>query len=174
MLRFTCLRGIISAGIVLVLGMTAACSTVSANSGPSATPPTIQWNIRNVNTSATQQLTGNQTITASLGDSYDVTVHGLSPSGVQTLSVGGGESWSCRSGDTGQNKTADIATNSTSQTPDSTGGVLDDLFLLESIDLTMDCQSGFTFSGGGFALNASASNFANQTTQATLAFNVSA
>jgi hypothetical protein len=173
MSRFLNLRAICCAGMMLILGAFGACSTVSANSGPSATPPTIQWNIRDTNTNATQQLTGNQTLTATVGDTYQVTVHGLSPSGVQTLSVGRGASWTCTSGDVGQNRTADFVTDTTSQTPDSTGGVLDDIFLIESVDLSMDCESGFTFSGGGYSLDATASNFAHQTVNATLAFNVS-
>jgi hypothetical protein len=168
-------RMVICAGAVIAGLAMIACvagSSITPNPSPSATPPVITWNIYNSATSTSQQASGNQSIALPIGGQYVVTVHAQTPSGPQTLSVSREASWDCIAGNVGQNMSATFNPDATSQAPNTTGQVGSDLALLESVDLRLRCNSGYSFASGSYTLAASAQNFANQTTSATLTLNV--
>jgi len=110
-----------------------------------------------------------------LGEALCQALHATSPSGVQTATIQPDESWTCEStggGEpVGQNKDAFIAPTTVNQT--AHGGTAEDtLFIFQAITLNMDCDSGFAFSGGGYGIDASATNFANMQVSASLSMNV--
>jgi hypothetical protein len=168
-------RGLLCASAIFAGLAMIACvagSSIAPNPSPSATPPVITWNIYNSATSTSQQTGGNQSLTLAVGGQYVVTVHAQTPSGPQTLSVSRAASWDCIAGNLGQQMSASFNPDSTSQTPDATGHVGSDLAILESVDLTMRCQSGSAFASGSYTVTANAQNFAHQSTAETLTLQV--
>lgn len=153
-------------GLVGVLAGTAAlvgCQQVPVNSSPSAVAPAITWSVTAVGGGSPVQLGANGSINIQPGKSYDVSAHAQSPSGVKSLVVSGSGGWTCRNGDVASSTTADLASVSSSQEPQN-GKAWDTLSTFEVIG-TGDhvCQAGYTLTGGGFGLTATAKNFAGMT-----------
>jgi hypothetical protein len=153
-------------GLVAVVVGTAAlvgCQQVPVNSGPSAVPPAITWSVTTVGGGGPVQFGANGALNIQPGKSYDVSAHAQSPSGVKSLTVSGSGGWSCRSGDVASSTTADLASVSSNQEPQN-GKAWDTLSTFEVIK-TGDhvCQAGFSLTGGGFGLTATAKNFAGMT-----------
>ncbi len=147
------------------------CQQVPVNYGPSATPPAITWSVTEVGGGLPVQFGPVGTLDVKPGRVYDVSAHAQTPSGVKSLTVSGSGSWGCRSGDIGSQTTADLATQSSQQQPQN-GQASDTLSTFEVIgvpDGNQLCAGGFTFSSGGFGLNATATNFAAMTRSGHLA-----
>ena len=140
------------------------CQQVPVDSSPSATPPAITWSVTEVGGGLPAQFGANATIDITPGRTYDVSAHAQSPSGVRSLTVGGSGGWSCRSGNIGQQTTADLATQASSQQAHD-GQAWDTLTTFETIGVNASqlCSNGFTFSSGDYGLIATATNFAGMT-----------
>jgi hypothetical protein len=151
-------------------GVLVGCQQVAVNSGPSATPPSITWSVTEVGGGLPMQFGAVAKVNIKPGQTYDVSAHAQTPSGVRSLTVTGSGSWSCRSGDIGSQTTADLASQSSAQQPID-GKAWDTLSTFEviGVDGSSLCSNGFAFAGGGFALNATATNFAAMTGNGHLA-----
>jgi serine/threonine protein kinase len=132
-------------------------------------PPTITWSVVNLDTGVTQQFTGNGSLTVHNGARYQVTLRAQTPSAPHSVSIGGGASWSCSSGDLESTSSEDFATQTVSQAP---GQKQTELSITQTANLSFGCSSGFTFSGGHYGLTGTATNFANQQTSGGLGFSV--
>jgi hypothetical protein len=147
-----------------------ACTKVTPSD---AGPPVLTWNVRTVATGATQDITGNGSIQAKLGDTYTVIFKAESPGGVHKVTLGGSATWGCIADGLGQTSTADELTDIQSDSSDAQGKVLDTLFLIRNRDLNFTCSSGFTFSDGTSVLNGTGENYFGKVATATLLFKVS-
>lgn len=154
-----------------VLVLTAAtCKTPAPSSD--ATPPTLEWVVRNADTNVSQTFTGSGTVNAKRGEFYKVTLKAIDPQGVHDILLGGSASWTCSSGAVAQNKIADFVTAKQTLNPDSAGNVLTQIFLLQDADLTFACSGGFSFTGGSEQLLGTGENYFGGKTNGTLTFTV--
>ena len=173
-LRFCCCFTVLCLAI-------ASCQKVPQPKSDS-TPPSLVWNVFNYGTSAQADHNGNPTINVKRGEKYRITLKANDPEGVKQIklnpSLGSGElSWTCKAPPGGenvaQNKNATLGPLVQDLSVDANGNVLTSIFLLQDVDFTMECQSGWSFTSGSGKLTGQASNFFNGTTTATISFNVS-
>lgn len=171
-MRIASVRSAIAAGLGTV--MLAACAQTMVNSGPSAVPPAISWIVQVVDSGDSKNVSGSGSVTVPRGGSIRVYVHAKSASGVKTVSLGQfvDASWTCISGNIGQNMDATIAGATQSQTPDAQNNVDLDLVLFQVYSVAFQCNSGFSYSGGSIGLNAKATNFAGKSVSASLTIKV--
>jgi hypothetical protein len=156
--------------IALCLLGAATCKTPAPKSD--STPPKLEWVVRNSDTNVSQTFNGNGTVNAKHGDFYKVTLKAIDPEGVHEITLGGAATWTCLSGDVGQNANADFATAKQPLNPDSMGNVLTQIFLLQDANLDFHCNGGFTFQGGNEQLIGTGENYFGGKTTGTLTFNV--
>ena len=167
--------GRIAACVLLVL---AACTNLKVKLPASdSTPPMLVWNVYSHDTSQQNDHPGSPTLTAKRGQTFRITLKASDPQGVKSIelnpTLGGGElAWQCTSGGLGQNKTATLAPMVQNLSPDSNGMVLTSIFLIQSLDFTMECQAGWTFKGGSGQLTGRASNYFGGVTTETIKFTV--
>jgi hypothetical protein len=166
MKRLALRAAFVCASLLLCFGILSACTTVPVQTGPSATAPVITWVVTEVGVNTPHILGANAQFTIQPGAQYDVSMHAKSSSGVKTLTVNGGEDWTCidtSSGEPlGQNSTGELAPQTVNQTAKN-GQAQDELFSFQELGLPdSPCNSGYTFSGGTIALNGTAANFANE------------
>ncbi|HEU5367796.1 MAG TPA: hypothetical protein VFU69_05015 [Ktedonobacterales bacterium] len=152
--------------LLLCFGILSACATVPIQTGSSATAPVITWVVTEVGVNTPHILGANAQFTIQPGAQYDVSMHAKTSSGVKTLTVTGGDDWTCISTGSGepigQNSTGDFAPQTVNQTAKN-GQAQDELFSFQELGLPESpCNSGFTFSGGAIELNGTAANFANE------------
>jgi hypothetical protein len=158
--------------LLLGIGILTGCATVPINTGSSATAPVITWVITKSGDSTVHTLSANAQFSIQLGVTYNVSMHANSSSGVKSISVGGGDDWSCINGDVGQNSTGDFATQNVNQTAKN-GQAEDELFSFQALGLPdSPCENGYTFVSGGIALDGTAANFANEQSTGHLAMTV--
>src|ERR1044071_1474657 len=158
---------------VLCLAM-ASCQKVPQPKSDSS-PPSLVWNVFNYATSAQADHNGNPTINVKRGEKYRITLKANDPEGVKQIklnpSLGSGElAWTCKAPpgpeNVAQNKTATLGPMTQDLSVDANGNVLTSIFLLQDVDFTMECQSGWSFTSGSGKLTGQASNFFNGTTTA--------
>ena len=147
-----------------------------------STPPKLIWNVFNHATSAQADHPGSPTIDAKRGEKFRVTLKANDPEGVKSIqlnpSLGSGEmSWTCKAPPGGeniaQNKTATLGPMTQNLSPDADGNVLTSIFLIQELDFTMECQSGWSFTSGTAKLTGQASNYLGGTTTETITFKIS-
>jgi|SRR5579862_6218147 hypothetical protein len=151
--------------LLACVGALSACSTtVPIDTGSSATAPVITWVVTPVGAPVPQTFGANGEMTIQLGVKYDISMHAKTSSGVKTLTVTGGDDWTCiaSNGDPlGQNTNEDFAPQTVNQTAKN-GQAQDELFSFQSLNLPdSPCNSGFNFAGGEILLSGTATNFAN-------------
>jgi hypothetical protein len=162
-------RTIFAIGAILLVSAS-ACKTPAPKSD--ATPPRLEWIVRNTNTNVSQTFNGSGTVNAKRGELFKVTLKAIDPEGVHEITLGGSASWTCTSGSVGQNKVADFATAKQTLNPDSSGNVLTQIILLQDADLSFPCNSGFSFTGGSEQLLGTGENYFGGKTNGTLTFKV--
>ncbi|HEU4833869.1 MAG TPA: hypothetical protein VFS90_05620 [Pyrinomonadaceae bacterium] len=166
--------------------LTVLCLAIASCKAPAptsdSTPPALVWNVFNYGTNAQADHNGNPTINVKRGERYRITLKANDPEGVKQIklnpTLGSGElSWTCKAPPGGeniaQNKTATLGPLVQDLSVDANGNVLTSIFLLQDVDFTMECQSGWSFTNGAGKLTGQASNFFNGTTTATISFSVS-
>ena len=160
---------------ILFLLFAVGCSPQIPKPTSDSTPPTLRWSVLNKADNSTQNISGSGTVTAHIGAFYVVTFFAEDPQGIHKINLAANKSWQCTSGDTAQNHGPSIGnTDSNTLQPDSQGNVVTSAFLIQNADIgPFDCQSGYTFNGGGLTFSGGGENYFNGTTQATLAFKVS-
>jgi hypothetical protein len=160
-----------SALALLLSSLAAACQTgqplkVDLPSSDSS-PPSLVWNVYSFNTGVQADHPGSPTLGAHHGEHYRITLKANDPQGVKQIqlnpSLGSGEiSWTCHStgGEPlGQSKTATLGPMTQDLSPDSSGQVLTGIFLMQELDIALDCQSGWSFQGGQVKLTGRATNY---------------
>src|SRR5262252_5204462 len=95
------------AAVFVVMGLT-ACDKVPKPTSDS-TPPSLNWHVENLTTSVAADYAGSGTVTGKKGDEFRVTLTAKDPEGIQKITMGGGYTRSCRSGDLGQTGNGDYA-----------------------------------------------------------------
>ena len=147
-----------------------------------STPPKLVWNVLDKASNANADHPGSPTINVHRGDKFHVTLKADDPEGVKSIELnpglGSGEiSWTCKAPPGGENiaqtKTADLGPQTQNLSPDANGNVLTSIFLIQDLDFTMECQSGWIFTSGKAMLTGRASNYFAGTTTETLTFTVS-
>lgn len=167
MRRMLTLSTIVAGSLLLAAG---TCKTPKPTSDN--TPPELRWFVHNNDTGNDLQLVGDASLPAKRGESYKVTLKAIDSGGVHKITLGGTASWTCTQGNIGQNKVADEVTDVQNLNPDSNNQVLTSIILIRDTNLTMPCQSGFTFSGGTRQLFGTGENYFGGVTNAKLTFNV--
>lgn len=160
---------ILAAGLLL-LGA-AACEKVDRpTSDP--TPPTLNWHVENRTTNTSQDIAGTGKVTGKKGDDFRVTLTATDHEGIQKISMGGGYTTACLSGDVGSN--AQGVFNSQNQTlaPDAQNKVLTQIFLIQSVTPDTTCPGGTDWKSTSIGLNGSGTNYFNGTTTGTLTITV--
>ena len=159
---------------LLTLLANPGCRRVPKPSSDS-TPPTLRWSVFNNETRTTQEIAGSGTVNAKQGESFRVTLFADDPQGIHEITLGSSTSWSCSSGDVGQNHGPSLdATDKQTLQPDSGGNVLTSIFLIRNANLgPFECQSGFKFGGGSVQLFGTGENYFNGVTKGQLTFSVS-
>jgi hypothetical protein len=160
------------AALAFVLLFAGTCKAPAPTSD--STLPSLEWVVRNTETSVDQKFTGSGTVIAKRGESYKVTLKAIDPEGVHEITLGRNATWTCENGGVAQNVNADSATSKQTLDPDSMGNVLTEIFLIRDKNLLLDCQPGFTFAGGSDQLTGSGTNYFGGKTKGTLTFKVPA
>jgi hypothetical protein len=168
--------------LLMALGFTIiGCQKVKKPTSDS-TPPKLVWNVLNHGTGAQADHPGSPTIDAKRGEKYRITLKANDPEGVKSIqlnpSLGSGEmSWTCKDPPGGenlaQNKNATLGPMTQNLSPDADGNVLTSIFLIQELDFTMECQSGWSFTSGTAKLTGQASNYFGGSTTETITFKVS-
>jgi hypothetical protein len=168
---------------LLSIATLTACSDAKVKQPSSdSTPPLLVWNAYNFDTSVQADYPGSPTINAKRGERYRITLKANDPEGVKQIQLnptaGSGEiSWQCVTPPGGvklaQNKSAALGPMTQNLAPDASGYVLTSIFLIQQLDLAMDCQPGWSFASGTAALTGVASNYFGGVTTEILSFNVS-
>jgi hypothetical protein len=165
---------------MVLISSCATCPKAKVNS-KDATPPTLTWNVMNMETNAGGDHPATTALNAKRGESYRVIAKAHDPDGLQSIAMNQGFSgeaqWTCTTHSGGENlgqtKTATFAPAEQKLTPDANGEVLQDIFLIQNVDLTMPCQdASWQFSSGNVTLTAQAKNWGNQVTSGTLTIHV--
>jgi hypothetical protein len=158
------------AAALLSVAIASGCKTTLPKSDP--TPPALTWDVYNFATSTHQTFSGNAgPVHVHPGESFRVTLTAEDSGGVHKIGLGGGGTYTCLSGEIGQNTSVDLAGQEQTLHPDAGNQVLTKIFLLQNVDLNAwTCSPGFTFSAGSLTLIGSAENYFSGKTQATLTF----
>ena len=157
---------VVCSSLLLCFGILTGCATtVPIDTGNSATAPVITW-VVTASSMPVQTFGANGAMTIQLGVTYNISMHAKTSSGVKTITVMGGDDWTCldTSSDPplGQNSDGDFAPQTVNQTAKN-GQAEDELFSFQALSLPdSPCNSGYTFSGGEIALDGTAANFANE------------
>lgn len=174
-------RSTLTVACIICLLSIIGCKKVPKPTSDS-TPPKLLWNVLDNATSAGSDHSGSPTINAHRGDKFHITLKANDPEGVKSIELnpglGSGEiSWTCKAPPGGENiaqtKTADLGPQTQNLSPDASGNVLTSIFLLQDLDFTMDCQSGWIFTSGKAVLTGRASNYFGGSTTETLTLNIS-
>ena|SRR6266498_1964585 len=137
-----------------------------------STPPRLQWVVRNANTNVSHTFNGTATMNVRHGTLFHITLNAIDRQGIHEITLGAHATWTCRSGNLGQQR--DAAEKKQVQTlhPDASGHVLTRIFLLRD-STAMPCGSGFHFSHGSETFAGTGENYSQGKTTATLTLNVS-
>ena len=159
--------------ITLMLLLTAiGCSNSGKVPKPSSdsTPPTLRWNVYNLDSRTSQDISGSSTLTVQTGENYRVTLFAEDPQGIHKISLGSSTFWQCISGDIGQNHGPSLGVADIQELqPDGQNNVLTSIFLIKNATIgPFDCQSGYTFNGGDVTFSGTGENYYSGTTQAQL------
>jgi hypothetical protein len=162
----------LSISAVLALLALAACDKVDKPTSDS-TPPTLTWHVENrtQSTAADYPATG-ATITGAKGDEFRVTLTAKDPEGIHKITEGGGYVRSCISGDLGQSANGDFAPQTQTLNPDAEGKVLTSIFLINSYDPDITCNSGFNWTGTTITLDGTGTNYFSGTTNGSISITV--
>ena len=167
--------------LVVLFLLLGGCQKVKKPTSDS-TPPKLIWNVFNHATSAQADHPGSPTINAKFGEKFRVTLKANDPEGVKSIqlnpNLGSGEIvWSCKAPPGGENaaqtKSATLGPMTQNLSPDADGNVLTSIFLIQELDFTFQCQSGWTFTSGTAKLTGQASNYLGGTTTETITFKIS-
>ncbi len=136
-----------------------------------ATPPRLQWVVRNKSTNVSHTFIGNATMNVHRDARFLITLNAIDRQGIHEITLGAHATWTCRSGSLGQQR--DAAEKKQVQTlhPDASGHVLTKIFLLRDAT-AMPCGSGFHFDHGAETFVGTGENYAHGKTTGTLTLNV--
>ena len=137
---------------------------------PPADHPRLQWIVRNATTNVTHTFEGTASMNVKHGTLFRITLNVIDPQGVHKITLGGEATWTCRSGNIGQQRNATEATQAQTLHPDANGNVLTKIFLLRDSN-SMPCSNGFHFVSGSETLAGTGENYRHVTTKATLTLN---
>lgn len=159
-------------GLGLAAALCGACKTAPLP-GSDDTPPAIDWFVRNTTTDAVLEFSGNGgPILVNPGDQFHVTCFARDPGGVSEISLTVNSQWSCFMDTFTESAIGDGAPLVHQYEPDEDGEVPVEVFILEDVgDLsTLTCSPGYSFSGGGVTMVASAENFHGGSAVGSLGF----
>jgi hypothetical protein len=159
--------------LLLLLG---GCPTTSPNTHE-ATPPTLSWNVYDVNSRTSQNFTGNQVYTPTLGHEYRVTFTATDPGGIQQITLGDTRQWDCSTavgGSPGHYHVGPLSDPTDTQNMPAQGNVLTSLLLMRDITINAgqgqpwSCDAGTVFDCGNTTVVGTGTNFSNRTATASL------
>jgi hypothetical protein len=156
--------------MTLLLGAT-ACEKVPKPSSDS-TPPILKWHVENRTANTATDISGSGHVSGKKNDEFRITVTANDPEGIEKITMGGGYTRSCVSGNLGQTGNGDYAGQSQSLAPDAQGKVLTQIFLIQSVTPDVTCSGGFTWQGTSIGLNGSGTNYFNGTTNGSLTITI--
>ena len=126
------------------------------------------WNVYDHETGAQADHPGSPTLQAKRGDRYRVMLKAQDPQGVQSIQInptaGSGEiSWTCADlpgpPNLKQSKNLTLGPQTQNLAPDANDFVLTSIFLIQELDFTLSCQTGWLFESGTAELTGRASNY---------------
>jgi hypothetical protein len=135
------------------------------------TPPRLQWVVRNATTNVSHTLSGTATMNVRHGNIFHITLNAIDRQGIHEITLGGHATWTCRSGNLGQQRDAAKAKEVQTLHPDASGHVLTRIFLLRDSD-PMQCGNGFHFLHGSETFVGTGENYSHGKTAGTLTLNV--
>jgi len=135
------------------------------------TPPRLQWVVRNATTNVSHTFNGTATMNVHRGTVFHIALNAIDRQGIHEITLGAHATWTCRSGNLGQQR--DAAEKKQVQTlhPDASGHALTRIFLLRD-STAMPCGSGFHFAHGSETFAGTGENYSHGKTSATLTLNV--
>jgi hypothetical protein len=160
---------ILAAGLLL-LGAAACEKVPTPTSDP--TPPTLNWHVENRTTSTAVDVAGTGKVTGKKGDDFRVTLTATDHEGIHKISMGGGYTTTCRSGDVGSNAQGVFGSQNQTLAPDAQNKVLTQIFLIQSVTPDTTCPGGTDWQSTSIGLNGSGTNYFNGTTTGTLTITV--
>lgn len=162
-------------GILLV----AACSHLTIKLPTSDnTPPTLSWNVYNLDTHYGKDYLGSPTIKVKRGEKYRITLKALdSDGGVKSIILGGWTNYvcNCYCPENAESLTPEnFQDQSLNFVPDVNDMVLTSFVIMQNLDFTMSCQDdSWRFNGGSGQLKGQVSNYYGGVTNELLKFDVS-
>src|SRR5947208_2232159 len=114
---------------------------------PVADKPRLQWIVRNATTNVSHTFDGTATMNVHGGTVFHITLNAIDARGVHKITLGGHVTWTCRSGNLGQQRDAAETKQVQTLHPDANGHVLTKIFLLRD-STAMPCSGGFHFDHG--------------------------
>lgn len=153
--------------LLACFGALSGCSaTVPIDTSSSATAPVITWVVSPIGGGQTQTFGATGVMNIQVGTRYDVSMHAKTSSGVKTITVSGEEEWTCvdlnANEPTATQGDGDLAPQTVNQTAKN-GQAQDELFSFQELGFdNSPCENGYTYSAGGYALDGTATNFANK------------
>src|SRR5438046_182794 len=73
---------------------------------PAADKPRLQWVVRNATTNVSHTFDGTAMMNVHRGNVFHITLNAIDPQGVHKITLGGHATWTCRSGNLGQQRDA--------------------------------------------------------------------
>jgi len=131
------------------------------------TPPRLQWVVRNATTNVSRTFNGTATMNVRHGTVFHITLNSIDRQGIHEITLGGHATWTCRSGNLGQQRDAAEKKDVQTLHPDSSGHVLTRIFLLRD-STSMLCGNGFHFDHGSETFVGTGENYSHGETTATL------
>ena len=151
----------------------AVCVTACNESAPSSVEqsgPVLTWSVVNQHTHESHTYPAHAVIYAGSEDEgFSVVFKANDPGGVKSITLGGGSDWQCKSGQVATSAVGDGVSHTSNFHPNSNGQVEDYEFVIENVNVSAwTCQSGYSFAGGAYGLDGSATNYSNKVSSATL------
>ena len=135
------------------------------------TPPRLQWVVRNATTNVSHTFNGTSSMSVRHGNLFHITLNAIDRQGIHEITLGGHATWTCRSGNLGQQRDAAKKKDVQTLHPDASGHVLTRIFLLRNSD-PMQCGNGFHFLHGSETFVGTGENYSHGKTTGTLTLNV--
>jgi hypothetical protein len=159
--------------LTVAIAAVGACLTGCSESAPSSAEtsgPVLTWSVFNSHTRETHTYPAHAVIYAGSEDEgFSVVFKANDAGGVKSITLGGGSNWQCVNGDVASQKVGDGVQRTSNFHANSNGQVEDYEFMVASVNVAAwDCQSGYTFGGGTYGLDGSASNYSSKVSNATL------
>ena len=127
--------------------------------------------VRNATTNISHTFDGTATMNVHRGTVFHITLNAIDAQGVHKITLGGHATWTCRSGNLGQQRDAAETKQVQTLHPDANGHVLTKIFLLRD-STAMPCSGGFHFDHGAENFAGMGENYSHGKTAATLTLSV--